>query len=92
MLEMKYLKTLIFPRALKKLQISVNFSFLSYVEYFSVSIVKKIKFIVRDKQLYRIKEKKEIKVKKNISSIVCEVIETLFFFVKHILNLKYAKQ
>ena len=26
------------------------------------------------------------------SSIVCEVNKTVFFFIKHILNLKYTKQ
>ena len=26
------------------------------------------------------------------SSIVCEVIKTAFFFIKHILNLKYTEQ
>ena len=26
------------------------------------------------------------------SSIVCEVIATVFFFIKHTLNLKYTKQ
>ena len=27
-----------------------------------------------------------------MSSIVCEVNKTVFFFIKHILNLKYTKQ
>ena len=27
-----------------------------------------------------------------VSSIVCEVNKTVFFFIKHILNLKYTKQ
>ena len=29
---------------------------------------------------------------KNISSIACEVNRTVFFLIKHILNLKYTKQ
>ena len=40
------LKTLIFPRALQKLQNRVNFSFFSYLKLFCFSIIKKMMFIV----------------------------------------------
>ena len=39
------LKTLIFPRALQKLQIWVNFSFFSNLKFFCFSIIKKMTFI-----------------------------------------------
>ena len=55
-------------------------------------LLRKLSLLFVINSYIELKKKKEIKVKKNISSIVCEVIETLFFFVKHILNLKYAKQ
>ena len=42
--ELQFLKTLIFARALEKLQNWVNFSFLS-LKFFSVSIINKMTFI-----------------------------------------------
>ena len=57
--KLKFLKTLIFPRALQKLQNGVNFSFFSYLKFFCFSISVK----------ERIKENKKIKVKKNIKKI-----------------------
>ena len=45
--ELQFLKTLIFPRAIWKLENWVNFSFFSYLIFFSVSITKKMTFIVR---------------------------------------------
>ena len=44
--EPQFLKTLIFPRALLKLQIWVNFSFF---QFFSVSIIKKMMFMASAK-------------------------------------------
>ena len=41
-----FLKTLIFPRALLKLQNWVNSSFFPYLKFFCFSIIKKMKFIV----------------------------------------------
>ena len=43
--ELQFLKSQIFPRALLKLQNWVNFSFFSYLKYFSVSVIKKMTFI-----------------------------------------------
>ena len=47
--ELQFLKTSIFPKTLKKLQNSVNLSFFSYLKFSSVSIIKKITFLVSDK-------------------------------------------
>ena len=44
--ELQFLETLNFPRALWKLQNWVNFRFVSYLKFFSVSINKKITFTV----------------------------------------------
>ena len=44
--ELQFLKTLIFLRALQKLQNWVNFSFFFYSKFFCVSIIKKMTFIV----------------------------------------------
>ena len=43
--KLKFLKTLIFPRALQKLQNGVNFSFFSYLKFFrfSISVKERIK-------------------------------------------------
>ena len=44
--ELQFLKTLILWRTLDKLKNRVNFSFFSYLKFFSVSIIKKKTFIV----------------------------------------------
>ena len=44
--KLKILKTLIFPRALQKLQNWVNFSFFPYLKLFCFSIIKKMTFII----------------------------------------------
>ena len=44
--ELQFLKTLFFLEICKKLQSWVNISFFSYLKSFSVSIIKKITFIV----------------------------------------------
>ena len=46
MLELQFLKTLIFLRALWKLQNWVIFSFFSYLKFFSVSIVEKLRLLL----------------------------------------------
>ena len=46
MRKMKFLKTLIFPRALQKLQNWVNVSFISYLKFFCLTILKKLTFAV----------------------------------------------
>ena len=61
MTRLQVLKMLNFPRALQKLQNRVNFSFFSYLKFFSVSIIKKTMFTVSVKQLNLIKELKKIK-------------------------------
>ena len=43
---LQFLKMPIFPRALSKLQDWVNLSFFPYLKFFSVSIIKKMTFIV----------------------------------------------
>ena len=52
---LQFLKMLIFPRALQKLQNRVNSSFFSYLKFFSVSIIKKTMFTVSVKQWNLIK-------------------------------------
>ena len=44
--ELQFLKRLIFHRALQKLQNRVHFRFFSSLKFLSVSIIKKITFIV----------------------------------------------
>ena len=44
--ELQFLKALIFPRVLGKLQNSVNVRFFSDLKFFSASIIKKMAFIV----------------------------------------------
>ena len=46
MLKLQFLKTLIFSRALQKLQNWVHFSFFSYLKFFCVSIIEKMTFII----------------------------------------------
>ena len=53
------LKTLIFPRALQKLQIWVNFSFFSNLKFFCFSIIKKMTFINSVKPNQKKKKKKQ---------------------------------
>ena len=63
--KMKFLKTLIFPRALEKLQNRVNFSFISYLKFFCFTILTKLTFTVGVNLIkWRIKGNKEIKVEK----------------------------
>ena len=63
--KMKFLKTLIFPRALEKLQNWVNFSFISYLKFFCFTILTKLTFTVGVNLIkWRIKGNKEIKVEK----------------------------
>ena len=44
--KLKFWKTLIFPRALQKLQNRVNFNLFSYLKLFCYTIIKKMTFIV----------------------------------------------
>ena len=46
MLKLQFLKTLIFPRALQNLENWVSFSFFSFLQFFCVSIIKKMTFII----------------------------------------------
>ena len=62
--ELQFLERLIFPRALKKLENWVNFSFSSHLKFFSVYIIKKMTFVVSVKP-----NQIEKKVKKNIKKI-----------------------
>ena len=62
--ELHFLKTLIFPRALWKLQNWVNLSFSSPLKCFSVWIIDKMMFIVSVKP-----NQIEVKVKGNIKKI-----------------------
>ena len=76
--KMKFLKTLIFPRALQKLQNWVNFSFISYLKFFCFTILTKLTFAIGVNLIkWRIKGNKEIKVEKKYNdnlSLVSSVL------------------
>ena len=58
MRKMKFLKTLLFPRALQKLQNWVNVSFISYLKFFCLITLKKLTFTVSIKPVASCQVKK----------------------------------
>ena len=70
LLEMQILKTLIFPRAVKKLQNWVNVSFLFYLKVFSV-------FIVNGSAIVSNKHGKIKKWKRCAKLVVCSLVHVL---------------